>query len=660
MRIGYSKGPITNKNVDEEIITWDGIIEKLQHPQIGTKDGSYICRCAFRHNERSDQNALQGEFLVLDGDSRFDPQTGAIYPSAPDPILVHEVLGDLDICHAIYSSHSNNGNDKIKYRVLIPAPVADKDELQGMVTWVIDQLHQHGVWLENVRENMTFSQAWFVPRIEHADRRDTYVFLSHDGGQDFPKQTALDWWAAQKPQQAIPELSKQPRHVPDENSPIGRFNKQHGIDWMLKCLIENGYVFNRQTVVNDSPAYRLISPTSESGTPGVSLFFTEREVWRVYSFHGNHDPLAGKASDAFELFTLFFHKGDQTAALEALSEQATDYGVDLAMLNSDEQFDMNWMEEFTVSEEEADEIANPQWIIENLVIQGHLIVVPAEPNGGKTTIFWEMSKQMVERGFKVCYVNADISGGDAKSMIYEAKEYGITLMLPDMKVGKSMTDVINNLVTMNESAVDFSQYVFVFDTLKKMTDVINKKLSKQLYRLLRSLSAKGMTIILLAHTNKYKGENNEPIYEGTGDLRSDVDEMIYLVPVKNPDGSLTVSTIPDKKRCVMEPITFHISSQREVTIQTKYVDTVSENIHRLKLTQDRPVIEAITEILEKGTYKQVDIIDYCKQEHSIGKRTVQTVLARYDQNGEYRQFWEGKKGFQHNAIFYSLLEKGAP
>lgn len=43
----------------------------------------------------------------------------------------------------------------------------------------------------------------------------------------------------------------------------------------------------------------------------------------------------------------------------------------------------NWMQDLTLSEEEADAIANPDWIIENIVIQGHLIAIPAQPNGGK-------------------------------------------------------------------------------------------------------------------------------------------------------------------------------------------------------------------------------------------------------------------------------------
>ena len=34
---------------------------------------------------------------------------------------------------------------------------------------------------------------------------------------------------------------------------------------------------------------------------------------------------------------------------------------------------VNWTEAFTVSSKEAEAIVNPEWIIENLVIRGHLL-----------------------------------------------------------------------------------------------------------------------------------------------------------------------------------------------------------------------------------------------------------------------------------------------
>lgn len=104
----------------------------------------------------------------------------------------------------------------------------------------------------------------------------------------------------------------------------------------------------------------------------------------------------------------------------------------------------DFMENLTLTEKETNEIDDPEWIIEDVVIRGHLIAIPAKPNGGKTTIFFHLAGEMVEKGYKVFYVNADIAGGDAKTMCKEAADLGVTLVLPDFK-GSSMNEIVEQL-----------------------------------------------------------------------------------------------------------------------------------------------------------------------------------------------------------------------
>lgn len=309
---------------------------------------------------------------------------------------------------------------------------------------------------------------------------------------------------------------------------------------------------------------------------------------------------------------------------------------------------LDWTEQFQMTESEAAAIADPEWIVPNLVVRGHLIFIPAEPNGGKTTIFWHLAKGMTKDGYSVNYVNADVAGADAKKFVQEAKESGVSLLLPDMKRGLSMQDVVTHLIDMNRNGGDFSGYVFIFDTLKKMTSVINKTASAELYKVLRGLTAKGMTVICLAHTNKYPGEDGKPVFEGTGDMRSDCDEMIYLIPQKHDDGSLTVSTKPDKVRGSFVPITFEITPEREVQ-QTEYVDVAEQNRQQALLEIDQPTIEAISAAIQRGHQKQGEIIVACKN-NGISKRTVQAVLKRYTK-GPIR-IWDAERQEKNNAICY--------
>lgn len=311
----------------------------------------------------------------------------------------------------------------------------------------------------------------------------------------------------------------------------------------------------------------------------------------------------------------------------------------------------NWTEEFTLTDQQAEKISNPEFLYPNLIIRSHVIAIVAEPNGGKTTIMFHIAGEIAKREYKVFYVNADISGVDAKPLVSIARAHGFSLMLPDM-AGKNIDEIIDRLVQMNESNANFSDVVFIFDTLKKMTDVINKTRSKELYKLLRGLSAKGMTIILLAHTNKYTDADGNPVYEGTGDLRSDVDELIYLLPKKGGDGSMTVSTKPDKVRGALEAITFWISPERKVILQQNYVNVAEAKKRQARREKDETVIEAITESIQSGKYRHIQIRDYCKESHGIGWRSVEAVLKRYLYEPEI--LWTRERSFQNNAWSYYL------
>jgi hypothetical protein len=311
---------------------------------------------------------------------------------------------------------------------------------------------------------------------------------------------------------------------------------------------------------------------------------------------------------------------------------------------------MEWIGNFTLSEAEVDKLIDPDWIYKDLIIQGHLIAIPAAPGAGKTTIMMQVAAE-IAKDYKVCYVNADIGSGDVKAMQTMADYHGFSLLLPDMKVGLSMDDVVKKLEAMNQIDADYIDYVFIFDTLKKMADVINKTRAKELYKTLRGLTAKGMTIILLAHTNKYNDSDGHPIYEGCGDLRSDVDELIYLIPKKNPDGSMTVSTDPDKVRGKFEPITFEISADRIVT-RSDYVDVQAIKQAENQREQDESIIEAITEAIQAGHGKQAEITGYCKGKYHMGWRTINRVLDEY--RFPPAPLWKRARAFQNNAWVYTL------
>lgn len=322
-----------------------------------------------------------------------------------------------------------------------------------------------------------------------------------------------------------------------------------------------------------------------------------------------------------------------------------------------EEPDFAWIDGFTLTEQEVNGIADPKWLYPDLIIQGHLIAIPAPPNGGKTTVFFKIACDLAESGLNVIYVNADISASDAKSMVLDAHKNGVKLLLPEMKAGLSMNDVVDRFKEMNNKNSDYSEYVVIFDTYKKMTDVISKSQSKDVLQVLRGLTAKGMTIILLSHTNKYKDAEDNHIFEGTGDLRADVDELIYLVPQKHPDGSMTVSTRPDKVRGDFSPITFEISKDRQVTRSSEYVDVSAAVEFENAIEHDKEIIDIVIQKLNSATnVKRADLIDLVKSSTDAGRDKVIRVLDRWDGH----QWTSTKDNANRNTITYRIKSVTPP
>lgn len=306
---------LANWNVD-----FDQLCTELSNPKVGEKDGAYFVRGPVNEfGTRTDPNITECGVLILDGDSRIIAETGEIVEGAPPPELVHEALRDLDIQHILYTSHSH-GTKGDRYRVVIvpDRPVANQHELRACIDWTIQKLHDAGVWLNSVKENYSWSQPWYLPRISAEEA--PFRFLKHDGGERLAVGDCLTWAAIHSAKsESAGDVADGQSTVSDPNSPIGKYNAKHGNPQsMLKFLIKHTYVLKGQSRINDEPAYRLIAPGSSSDQPGLILFITKAGVWRAYSHHGEHDPLSHKAEDAFGIYTALEFDGKQILALESL------------------------------------------------------------------------------------------------------------------------------------------------------------------------------------------------------------------------------------------------------------------------------------------------------------------------------------------------------
>jgi thymidine kinase len=282
-----------------------------------------------------------------------------------------------------------------------------------------------------------------------------------------------------------------------------------------------------------------------------------------------------------------------------------------------------------VTEEIVAKISDAKFAWKELIPQGHMIVICAKANGGKTTFMVHVSAELADKGYRVLYINADASASDIKHYQHHAQDYGYKLINPDLTDG-SAEKVIDELRNIAKSQDDFSNDVLVLDTLKKFTDMMNKTRAKEFYSLLRKLTAKGMTVICLAHTNKYDDAEGKPMFEGTGDTRNDCDELFYLIPVKNSDGTMTVSTLADKTRAPIKDISFIINEDREIQILENHIDTLAISNHQRNLEKDSEVIQFILDNIKAISRSVTDLVGISKDTKAgFSRQRLDSVCKRY-------------------------------
>lgn len=313
---------------------------------------------------------------------------------------------------------------------------------------------------------------------------------------------------------------------------------------------------------------------------------------------------------------------------------------------------------FAVTDNDTKGVKDAEFIVPNLIVRGQVTVFVAEPNCGKTAILVALAPQIVEKGYQLTYFNFDAGAAEIARHHTLAKRDGYMLVAPDIKIGTSIADVLIGLEQVANEP-DLSNQVFVIDTLKKCTDVINKPAAKKFYETLRSISGKGGTVILAGHANKHRDKTNgKLIYEGTGDLRADVDNMLFMEYHKGSSVQ-TITCYPDKTRTVFKMVSFSMNlHSRVVTIMDEVVDVRQGAIAIKKAQRNDPdgeIKEAIIKAVSKGKTVQAELIKHCRKKGYPVAKSRNTLISGADSKNPLR-FLSVANG-ANNSKVYGLLDR---
>jgi hypothetical protein len=303
-----------------------------------------------------------------------------------------------------------------------------------------------------------------------------------------------------------------------------------------------------------------------------------------------------------------------------------------------------------VTNEIAKKIGEEKFVFRHLFPHAQSTILVGEGNAGKTTFMVYVAAQMAKEGFQVLYVNADASASQLKDYYHHAEDNNYSLINPDLTNGSTET-VVAELINISKSEHDLSNVVIILDTLKKFVDLMSKTQARNFFKILRALTAKSVTVISLAHSNKYKDTDGLPIYEGTADVRNDNDNLIYLVGIKNEDGTKTVSTKKDKERAAIEDVSFTINRDREILMLKNFVDTSKVNRDKLNIEKDQEVIAFISSNI-KVIPKSITALNSLANK-AFSRRVIERVCKQYaDTNTEgYPVFWDMQKAPDYGFVF---------
>jgi len=302
--------------------------------------------------------------------------------------------------------------------------------------------------------------------------------------------------------------------------------------------------------------------------------------------------------------------------------------------------------EFVLSESAADMEARmlaDRYVLGRMAIMGQWTVFYGGPNVGKTLLMlWlliEAIKQCDIDPANVFYIDADDTAKGLTEKKKLAEEHGFNILVPGREKFKApmLPMILANRVRSGQA----HGCIVILDTLKKFTDLMNKRTGSEFGEGAREFVANGGTIITLAHVNKYKNENGESIHAGTSDIVDDSDCAYILDTVEDTPYFRTVKfrNIKDRGDVVQSaqygfqakndtnPLAYIdlFNSVREISPR-EAKDAEQRSAVADKLYVNNELILAILDALRSGSTLQGEIAKAVRAGTGSGNRKILKVL----------------------------------
>jgi hypothetical protein len=302
-------------------------------------------------------------------------------------------------------------------------------------------------------------------------------------------------------------------------------------------------------------------------------------------------------------------------------------------------------------------------ILGQIVLKGQATAIYAEPNSGKTATTVRLLIDAISEGridpSKVYYLNMDDSGQGLLIKNRIAEEYGFHMLSEGYRgfEASKFIETIGEIIANDQAR----GVIIVLDTLKKFTDLMDKKASSRFTRFARAFVLKGGTLIALAHTNKNRDAQGRPVPSGTSDIKDDFD-CAYTISAAE-DGYDKIAHFKNIKRRgdVPERVAYRFSNVRGISYHDLLLsialvdDSKIEDFERIEeIRSDSDVITAVATAIESGIKTKMKLGEAVAAKLGISRRKVNTVIEKYTGTDPKQHRWSFERR-ERGAQVFALL-----
>jgi hypothetical protein len=207
--------------------------------------------------------------------------------------------------------------------------------------------------------------------------------------------------------------------------------------------------------------------------------------------------------------------------------------------------------------------------------------------------------------------------------------------------------------------------VVILDTLKKFTDVMDKRKSSAFSDDIRRFAMNGGTVVCLAHTNKNLDSDGWPIYGGTSDIHADCD-CAYIVKATDVDNETNtkiaqfrnikkrgdVAGFANYRYSVAEGLSYRELFDSVESLDDTEMDSLDA---ATEIRNDSACIDAVTRCINDGVTTKMNLVTAVAEQTGMSKRAVKTAIERYTGTDPLTHHWTFVRG-ERGAQVFSVLD----